>query len=60
MYDSIEAQAELKLMERLAEVQSLPPQIEAEQERIIKEREEIDEKLNGIFQRYERKHAELN
>lgn len=60
IYDSIEAQAELKMMERMAEVHSIPPQIEAEQQRIDQEREEINEKLDGVSQRYERKHNELD
>lgn len=60
IYDNIEAQAEIKLMERLAEVRSIPPQIEAEQERISNEKEEIEERLEGLSQRYGRKHAELN
>lgn len=60
IYDSIEAQAELKMMERMAEVHSIPPQIEAEQQRIDREQEEINEKLDGVSQRYEKKHTELD
>lgn len=60
IYANIEAQAELKLMERLAEVKSLPPQIRAEHERINQEHEEMEEKLGTVSERYERKHEELN
>lgn len=60
IYDSIEAQAELKLMERLAEVRSIPPQIEAEQKRISGERSEIENSIDSVSDRYEQKHAELN
>lgn len=60
IYDNIEAQAELKLMERVAEVRSIPTQIEAEQERIEAEKDEIRDKLDAVSERYEQKHAELD
>lgn len=60
IYDNIEAQAELKLMERMAEVRSLPPRIEAEQKRIEREKSENTEKLDTVSKRYQRRHDELD
>jgi uncharacterized protein YoxC len=60
IYDSIEAQAELKLMEHVMEVKSVKPQIEAEHDQIRTEREELEERLESIGDRYRRKHQELD
>lgn len=58
--ESIQAQAELKLMEHVMEVRSVKPQIEAEHEQLRSERSELEERLNRIGERYERKQSELN
>ncbi|MEF8777833.1 MAG: hypothetical protein V5A36_02865 [Natronomonas sp.] len=58
--DSIHAQAELKLMEHVMDVRSVRPQIEAEHEQITAERGELQERLESIDERYQRKHAELD
>jgi uncharacterized protein YoxC len=58
--DNTRARAELKLMERVVEVRSILPQIEAEQERVETEREELDRQLDRIAERYEEKHEELD
>lgn len=60
VHDSIQAQAEMKMMERVAEVREIRPQITAEQERIESEQEELNRQLDRIAERYERKHNELD
>ncbi|QSG12403.1 hypothetical protein HSBGL_1993 [Halapricum desulfuricans] len=60
IYESIQAQAEMKMMERVAEVREIRPQITAEQERIETEHEELERQLDRIAERYERKHEELD
>jgi len=60
IHENIKAQAELKMMERVVEVRSILPQIEAENERIEIEQEELDNQLERIAERYERKHDELD
>lgn len=60
IHESIQAQAELKMMEHVVEVRSILPQIEAENERIDVEQEELDTQLDRIADRYERKHEELD
>jgi uncharacterized protein YoxC len=60
VHESIQAQAELKMMERVVEVRSILPQIEAENERIAVEQEELDSQLDRIAERYEEKHEELD
>ena len=60
VHDSIQAQAEMKMMERVAEVREIRPQITAEQERIESEQEELNRQLDRIAKRYERKHDELD
>ena len=60
IHENIQAQAELKMMEHVVEVQSIVPQIEAENERIGIEEQELDESLDRIAERYERKHEELD
>jgi hypothetical protein len=58
--DSIQAQAELKMMDRVAEVRAIVPQISAELDRVEEERAELDQRLEQIGERYERRHAELD
>ncbi|WP_121820714.1 hypothetical protein [Halostella salina] len=58
--ESIQAQAELKLMEHVMEAKAVKPQIEAEHDQIETEREELDERIATINERYERKHEELD
>jgi regulator of replication initiation timing len=60
IHENIQAQAELKMMERVVEVRSILPQIEAENERIGIEQEELDTQLDRIADRYEEKHEELD
>lgn len=60
IHENIQAQAELKMMERVVEVRSILPQIEAENERIEIEQEELDSQLERIAKRYEEKYAELD
>jgi hypothetical protein len=60
IHENIQAQAELKLMEHVMDVRSVKPQIEAEHEQIVSERDELDERVESIRERYERKHAELD
>lgn len=58
--ENIQAQAEFKLMEHVMEVRSIKPQIEAEYEQIRTERAELDERLQSIQKRYQRRHEELD
>lgn len=60
IHDSIQAEAELQMMEHVADVEAIEPQISAEQERIESEKEELDERLEQIDQRYQRRHQELD
>lgn len=60
IHDSVQAQAELQMMEHVAEVEAIEPQITAEQERIEAEEAELDDRLEQIAERYERRHAELD
>ena len=60
IHENIQAQAELKMMERVVEVRSILPRIEAENERIGIEQEELDGQLQRIAERYEEKHDELD
>lgn len=60
IHENIQAQAELKMMERVAEVREIKPQIEAEHEHIEHEQEELDRQLDRIAERYGRKHEELD
>lgn len=60
IHENIEAQAELKLMEHMMEVSAVEPQIEAEKEQIQSVERELDNRLNQINERYERKHDELD
>jgi uncharacterized protein YoxC len=60
IHENIQAQAELKVMEHVMEVRSVIPQIEAEHEQIQTEQSELDERLNNIDGRYQKKHDELD
>lgn len=60
IYDNIQAQAELKMMEYVADVQIVRPQIQAECQQIEREKDELDDRLEGIKDRYARKHDELD
>jgi uncharacterized protein YoxC len=60
IHESIQAQAELKMMEQVAQVREIRPQIRAEHEHIEHEREELDRQLERIADRYDRKHEELD
>lgn len=55
-----QAQAELKLMEHMSEVQSIKPQIRAEQTQIEEEKAELDSTLRAIGERYREKHDDLD
>jgi hypothetical protein len=59
IYDSIEAQAELKMMDHMMEARAIKPQIDAERERLEREQSELDERLAEIDERFERRHDEL-
>lgn len=58
--ESIQAQAELQMMEHVADVEAIKPQIDAEEERLRTEKRELDERLEQIGERYERRHQELD
>jgi len=58
--ENTKARAELTLMERMVEVESILPQIEAEKDRVDIEREELDRQLARVSDRYDEKHAELD
>lgn len=58
--ESIQAQAELKLMEHVMEVRAVKPQIEAEHEQMEAEHDELDERLRSIDERYQRRHEDLD
>lgn len=58
--DNIQAQAELKMMDKVARVRSIPAQIDAEKERVDAEKQELEEKLENIGRRYEQRHQELD
>ncbi|SIS20883.1 hypothetical protein [Natronorubrum thiooxidans] len=60
IHENIRAQAELKLMEHMMEVRSVKPQLEAEHERMSAERSELQDRLENIEERYQRKHEELD
>jgi len=57
--DNIQAQAELKMMDKVASVRSIPAHIEAEREQVAAEKEELEAKLQSIGQRYEKRHQDL-
>lgn len=59
VHESIQAQAELKLLEHMADVHTVKPQISAEAEQIEAEKRELDERLEQIAGRYEERHREL-
>ncbi|WP_158853677.1 hypothetical protein [Halorhabdus sp. CUG00001] len=58
--DNIQAQAELKLMDKVASIRSIPAHIEAEREQVEAEKKELEEKLDRIDDRYAQRHQELN
>lgn len=58
--ESIQAQAELKLMEHVMEAKAVNPQIEAEYDQIETERAELEERLDAVGERYQRKHEDLD
>lgn len=58
--DNIQAQAELKIMDKVASVNSIPAQIEAERDQIDAEKQELEAKLEQIGERYRRRHRELD
>lgn len=58
--DSIQAQAEMKMMERMVEVNSILPKIDAERERVDVEKQELNRQLQRIANRYEGKHKQLD
>lgn len=60
IYDNIRAQAEFRLMERMADVEGIRSQVKAERELIDSETEELDARLDKLGERYEERHAELN
>lgn len=60
IYDNIRAQAEFRLMERMADVEGIRSQVKAERELIQSETEELDARLERLGERYEERHEELN
>lgn len=58
--DNIQAQAELKMMEHMAEVSAVEPQIEAEKTQITQIEADLNDRLDGVSERYQRKHDELD
>lgn len=58
--DNTQAQAEVKLIDEMSEVHSLEPQIGAEERTIEEEREELQETLDRIDERYAGKQEELD
>jgi len=60
IYDNIRAQAEFRLMERMADVEGVRSQVAAERELIESETEELDARLEQLGERYEERHGELN
>ncbi|OKY77366.1 MAG: hypothetical protein BTN85_2016 [Candidatus Methanohalarchaeum thermophilum] len=60
IYENIEAQAEMKLMDHMAKIHGIRPQIEAENEQISMEKDELEDKLQKLTERYSRKQSELN
>lgn len=58
--ESIQANAELKLMEHVMEAKAVKPQIEAEHDQIETERNELDERLAAIDERYREQHQDLD
>jgi hypothetical protein len=58
--DNIQAQAELKLMDKVASVRAIPAHIEAEREQVQAEKGELEEKLDRIDERYADRHRELD
>lgn len=58
--ENTQAQAELVLMEKIASVRTIPPQIEAEQERVADEKRELETKLDSISERFQGRHDELD
>lgn len=59
VHESIQAQAELKLLEHMADVHTVKPQISAEAEQIESEKRELDGRLDQIAERYQERHREL-
>jgi hypothetical protein len=60
IHDHTKAQAELEMIDHVAEVETIKPKIEAKSNRIEEEQAELDEKLDGISDRYTGKHDELD
>lgn len=60
VHESIQAQAEMKVMEHMMEVNAVKPQLEAEKEQVMSVQNELDERLDNISERYQRKHTELD
>jgi hypothetical protein len=60
VHENTQAQAELKLMDFMADVQEVKPRIEAEQNRIEREKSDLNERLESIADRYQSRHQELN
>jgi len=58
--DNIQAQAELKLMDKVASVRAIPAHIEAEREQVEAEKRELEAKLDSIGDRYADRHRELD
>lgn len=58
--DNIQAQAELKMMDKVARVRSIPAHIDAEHEQVEAEKRELEAKLSSIGERYEQRHRELD
>lgn len=58
--ENTRAQAELKLLDHMADVHRVEPRIKAEQQRIEREKQDLDERLSRIAERYASRHEELN
>jgi hypothetical protein len=60
IHENIQAQAELQILSKMADVQSYETMIKAREIQIHEELEELDEKLKAIEERYNKVHAELD
>ena len=60
IHESIQAQAEFKIMEHMMEVSAVKPQLAAEREQIGHVQDELEARLDSIRERYQRKQDDLN
>lgn len=58
--DNIQAQAEMLIMEKVSEAQSISAQVDAEQDHVEMEKQDLDRKLDRISERYQSRHEDLD